>query len=263
MCHPGKPLPHGLSHSICRFSPGGREFPQREVGRMFLFPEVHALAGFLSLDVEPREVSVVRLLRGVEIDAVGGPISVAVLLDVGDEFDLLGDMVGRAAQHRRVLDVQQLHVGDESVGVEPGDFPCRLARAPRALLHLVLAGVGVRGEMADIGDVHHVPHAISVPLEHPLQHVLEQERPVVADVLVVVDRRPAGVQPDVAAGMKRLERAQRACEIVVEVQRIRHVTAGGSGGRPPTRRRRKLIPSDATALNGGARKSIVPHSSWT
>ena len=160
MCHPGKPLPHGLSHSICRFSPGAENFHRAKSDGFRFSPRSTRLPAFLPLEVEPREIAVVRLLRRVEIDAVRRPVGEAVLLDVRDEVDLLADVVGRAAQHRRILDVEQLHVGDERIGVELRDFPRRLARAPRALLHLVLAGVGVRREMADVGDVHHVPHAV-------------------------------------------------------------------------------------------------------
>ena len=59
--------------------------------------------------------------------------------------------------------------------------------------------------MADVGDVHHVADAVAVPLQHALEHVLEQEGAEVADVLVVVDRRAAGVQADLAgaSGSKR------------------------------------------------------------
>ena len=65
--------------------------------------------------------------------------------------------------------------------------------------------------MTDVGDVHHVPHAIAVPFEHALQDVFEQEGAEVADVLIVVDGRPAGVKAD-RAGLQRLERPQaRVC----------------------------------------------------
>jgi hypothetical protein len=76
--------------------------------------------------------------------------------------------------------------------------------------------------MSDVGDVHHVPHAVAVPLEHAPEHVLEHERAVVADVLVVVDRRSACVQADFGAGMQRLELAQASRVVVVERERSRH-----------------------------------------
>ena len=184
-----------------------RELPQREVRGQPLLAEFDALAGFEAVDVEAREVAVVVLLRRVEVHAVRRRVRVALALDVGDELDLLADVVGRAAEDRRVLDVQAGQVLEEVVGVELRDLPRGLAGAPRALLHLVFAGVGVRREVSDVGDVHHVAHRVSVPAQHALQHVLEQERAEVADVLVVVDGRTARVEPDrrrpAASGSKR------------------------------------------------------------
>src|SRR5438105_732343 len=57
-----------------------RKFPEREVGRVSLLPLIHAFAGFEPFDVEAREMTVIRLLARVEIDSVGRPIRVAVLL---------------------------------------------------------------------------------------------------------------------------------------------------------------------------------------
>ena len=199
-----------------------REFPEREVGRVALFPEVDALARLEPLHIEPGEVAIVLLLRGVEVDAVGGLVRVAVLLDVGDECDLLPDVVGRLAQNGGVFDVEPLHVGEECVGVELRDLPGGLAGPPGALFHLVLAGIGIGREMADIGDVHHVPDRIPVPFENAPQCVHEHERAEIADVLVVVDGRPARVDADLAAGMQGHERAQRARVVVVESERIGH-----------------------------------------
>ena len=218
----GKALAPGAVPLHLPFLAGGRELPQREVGDVALFAELDALARFQSLDVESREVPVVVLLRGVEIDAVGGPVRVTVLLEVDDEIDLLAQVVGRLAQHRRRLDVEALHVDQEGVGVELRDLPGGLAGAPAALLHLVLAGVAVGREMADVGDVHHVLHRKAVPLEHATQRVDEHERPEVADVLIVVDGRAARIEADIAIGVQRHEGAQRARVVVVERQRVGH-----------------------------------------
>ena len=46
---------------------------------------------------------------------------------------------------------------------------------------------------------------VAVPAQHALQHVLEQERAEVADVLVVVDGRAAGVEADRRIRGERLE----------------------------------------------------------
>ena len=187
-----------------------------------LFAQLDAPTCFQPLDVEPAEIAVVRLLRRIEIDAIRGPVRVAVLLEVDDEPDLLLDMIGRLAQDRRLLDVEAPHVDQERIGVELRDFPGGLARAPRALLHLVLACVGVGSEMADVGHVHHVPHAVAVPFENAPQRVHEHECAEIADMLVVVDGRPAGVEAHLAVGAQRHERAQRPRVVVVERERSRH-----------------------------------------
>jgi hypothetical protein len=70
--------------------------------------------------------------------------------------------------------------------------------------------------MADVGDVHHVANAIAVPCKNALQQVLEEERAVVADVLVVVDGGTARIQADAAARVERMELAQAPRVVVVE-----------------------------------------------
>ena len=52
--------------------------------------------------------------------------------------------------------LSELQVVEERLRVELGDLPGAPAGAARALLHLVLAGVGVGRQVADVGDVHHV-----------------------------------------------------------------------------------------------------------
>ena len=146
----------------------------------------------------------------------------AASLEVGDELDLLGNVVGGARQHVGRFDVQRWRCRPGMPRVYSAAIShAAAAGAARALLHLVLAGVGVGRQVADIGDVHHVPHAIAVPVEHALQRVLEQERSVVADVLEVVDGRSARVEADGPIGHERRELAQAARKVVVEPQGLR------------------------------------------
>ena len=126
-------------------------------------------------------------------------------------------MIGRTAKHRWHLHVQARHVVDEGIGIKLRDFPGGLAGPARALFHLVLAGVGVRCQVSDIGDVHYVPHRVAIPLQHALQQILEKKGAEVADVLIVVHRRPAGVEAG-SAGDERLEPAQLARVVVVQHQ---------------------------------------------
>ena len=200
---------------------GRGEFPQREVGGAFLFADVDAFAGFETRAVESRQISVAGLLAGVEIDAIRGAIREPVLLDIGNEIDLLGDVIGGAAEHRRALDVERRGIVEKILRVDLGDLPRGLTGAARPGFHLVLAGVGVAGQVSHVGDVHHVRDTVAVPLEHAPEHVLEQERAETSDMLVLVHRRPAGIEPDLA-GLERLEGAQASSKVVVERERSRH-----------------------------------------
>src|SRR5439155_5346431 len=87
---------------------GRRNFPQREVGRMALLRDVNALACFEPLDVEPREIAVIGLRAGVEVDAIGRSVRESFLLEVGDERNLLRDVVGRTAEDRWIFDIEEL-----------------------------------------------------------------------------------------------------------------------------------------------------------
>src|SRR5436309_261501 len=83
--------------------------------------------------------------------AVRRAVGVALVFDVGDEFDLLANMVGGTAENRRIFDGKQFHVSEEGIGIEARDLPRRTAGAARARLHLVFAGVCVRRQMTDVG----------------------------------------------------------------------------------------------------------------
>ena len=55
-------------------------------------------------------------------------------------------------------------------------------------------GGGVADDLVlDVGDVHHVIERVAARAQPAAQDVLKRERPQVADVDEVVDRRPAGV----------------------------------------------------------------------
>ena len=172
---------------------GPAEFPQREVGGAPLLADLDARAGRQTRGVEARQVAVGFQFGGVEINTVRGQIGVAAALDFRDVGDLLGDVVAGAAPHRRLAHVQSPPVGLKRAGVTRGDVPRALPLAPRALLDFVLAAVGVRSEVADIGDVHHMADAVVEEFQRPPQHILEQIGAQVADVRVVIHRRPTRV----------------------------------------------------------------------
>jgi hypothetical protein len=82
-------------------------------------------------------------------------------------------------------------------------------------MYLVLAGfVDVPGEVAHVGDVHHVRHFIAEEAEGAGQDVVEDVGSEVADVRVIVDGGPAAVETRLA-GADRREVLELAAERVV------------------------------------------------
>ena len=94
------------------------------------------------------------------------------------------------------------------------DVPDRLRPLGRHLLHLVLAGIGVVGQVADIGDVDDVGEPVSLEAERAAQHIGKHIGAHVADVWIVIDRRPAGIDARLAFvdGHERLKLAGEAVE---------------------------------------------------
>src|SRR4029079_13441863 len=127
---------------------GRRKLPQREVGRALFFAELDPPARVEAGLVQPRQIAVIGLPGGIEIDAVRGPIRIAVLFEAGGALDLLADVGGSSAEPRRRLDVQTLHVVDERRRIELRDLPRAAAGAPRALFQLVFAGVRAGSTMS-------------------------------------------------------------------------------------------------------------------
>src|SRR3546814_9795605 len=63
------------------------------------------------------------------------------------------------------------------------------------LLQLVLAAIRIIGEVADIGDVDDMGELVALPAERAAQHIGKHIGAHVADMRVVIDRRPAGIDP--------------------------------------------------------------------
>ena len=110
----------------------------------------------------------------------------------------------------------------------------------RAERHALLAGGGDR-PVVHVGQVHDVEDLVAAGLEPAPQQVLEEERPEVPDVGVVVDRGPAGVQRD-PPRLQGDERLDAAGEGVVEAE-----------GHPPA------APAAAWATGIGVRPALDAH----
>ena len=172
------------------------EFPQGKVSGVALFAHGDAAARLQALDVEPGDVAVIVQLGRIEVDAVAGAVGVAVGLNALDHADLLGDVVGGLAPDMRLVNVQLGQILLECFGVNLGDFPGAFARAAGAHFHLVLARVGIIGQMPHVGDVHDVQHLVAVKFQYAAQNIFKDVATQVADMGVVVDGEAASVQLD-------------------------------------------------------------------
>ena len=242
--------------------------PQHEVGRMPLDRLVlRADAPTLALAQVVERVARQPAVRGKALhaevhDAVARDIRVAARDQLLDERDHLRH-AARRARHElgvvtlldRDLEAELARVLEEPLRVElrhrvrvrgvdlraRGQLArlLRLGDAPARDRHLVLAaavGRVVLGHVADVGDVHHVLHAHPVQLERAPQRVGVEERPEVADVRVVVDRRTAGVEGDLAIGVHRTELLERLRQRVVDTEC--HREPSQTGQRPSNSRAR-------------------------
>ncbi len=196
---------------------GLRLAPEREVERVALV-RVHVdararLARVRRLGVEARAVA--RERRGVEIHPIDGDVRMSRRDQALDELDHLGDVLGGLRHDVRLEDVELAAIDEELFRVALRDHERIDVLAPRADRHLVLASdVGVADEMAGVGDVHHLPHAVAEVFERPAHDIRRQIAVEIADVLVVVDGRAAVVDAELARD-ERLEVANRARGAVV------------------------------------------------
>jgi len=190
--------------------------PDREVGGVAL--AFHCLDAPLAfLGVGAREAAIIGHGRDVEIEPAFQLVAVLVRDALG-EFDHLRDVIGRDCPLRRLADVQCAHIGPIGLLVMLGDVPDRLRALGRHLLHLVLARVGIVGQVAHIGDVDDVGELQPLPRERAPQHIGKHVSTHVADMRVVVDRRPAGVDARLA-GVDGLEHLDLAGERIEQLER--------------------------------------------
>ena len=93
-------------------------------------------------------------------------------------------------------DVELSDVVQERARVVRRDVLGRLVLQPRRDEHLVFAAVEcVVGEVADVGDVHHLLGLVAEVLEAAAQDVGQHERTQIPDVDVAVDSGTAGIDP--------------------------------------------------------------------
>ena len=170
--------------------------PEDEVALIALVPVLlHALPDAYGkvLGIVVVEDVIPLQLAGVKVDVAAGVVGVAGIQEFGDELDILTDAVGGGLHHVGALDVQLGAVGEKGVGVEMGDVHDGLVLPLGPFQHLVLAGIGVAGQVAHVGDVHDALDVVALVAQEFLQHVLHEVAAQVADMGEVVDGGAAGV----------------------------------------------------------------------
>ncbi len=209
-------LPDGLA------LPG--RLPEGEVvdALLLVLVGIAAAARAPALQADPGQAAVGGEPVDGEVDRTVLPVGEPLVEQAPDEgrhgADVLGIgrpgvMVGRQDVERPLLGVERL---DERTRVVPEAHP---------------PGVGAPDRLVvDVRDVHHVGDLEAGEQEEALEQVLEDIRPPVADMGKVVDRRTAGVEPDLA-GLERNELLDPSAEGVVEADHVPLILAA----RPPLR----------------------------
>ena len=167
-----------------------RGAPDRKIGGVAL--AFHTLdPSFALIGTGARQPAVVGHRTHIEIQPAIQPVAV-LRLDRLPPCDHCIDIVGRARM-LRLANVEPRQIGLEHRLIMPRDVPGRFAFTAGRLLHLVVARIGVTGQVADIGDVDDVAELVALEAQHPPQRIGEHISAHVADVLVIIDRRPARI----------------------------------------------------------------------
>jgi hypothetical protein len=173
------------------------ELPERKIrGVALLGVDFDPRPGLLLLEALPGKLPVAGKLRDVKVDPIRRSVCVALLLELLDQRDLVSNVLGRPGDDMGPQDVEALRIFEERLGIELRDLPGALAGAACPKLYLIFALVSVACEVPHVSDVHDVLDFVAVVFEHPSEDVLKDICSEIPDVGVVVDRRPAGVEPN-------------------------------------------------------------------
>ena len=190
--------------------------PDGKIGRMAL--AFHGFdPPFPFIGPGARKAAVIVHGRNVEIE----PAIQLITVLVGDglrKLDHLRHVFRGDRPFSRLADVQRRDVRPVSLGVMSGDIPDRLGTFGRHLLHLVLTGIGIVGQVPDIGDVDDVSELVALERQRAAQHIGEDIGAHVADVRVIVDCRSAAVDARFA-GVDRLKGFRFAGKAVEQHER--------------------------------------------
>ncbi len=187
--------------------------PQREVlGVALLFAHRHAGAFCLVFHAPARELAVVGVRAHVEVDRAVDLVGVFLLEQHLDHLDLLGHVRRGARRDIRGQHAQRGHVFKVAARVALDHFHRFDALARRALEDAVFAVVQ---DVAHVGDVLDVAHPVAGVAQEAHDHVEVDVGLGVAQVGVVIHRRPAHIHVH-APGRQRDELFFFAAEGVVD-----------------------------------------------
>ena len=106
-----------------------------------------------------------------------------------DQVDHLGNRLGRARLEIRLQRTEGFHVVVKGGQGAPGHLADRLARRLRRDHDLVV-------DIRDVAGVAHLIRAVD-EAQQAVEHVEDDDRPGIADMGVVVNRRPADIEADI------------------------------------------------------------------
>ncbi len=186
----------------------GRRLPQHEIARIALVRRhFHARTGEHLLGIAARQLAVALEAGHGEQHMAFRGIGMPVVDQALDHVDDLGDMARRRGLQVRRTHAQRAHVLAVGGGELVGDDRDR---------HALFAG-GVVDLVVDVGDVAGVGQPAIAAAQHVGQYAKHHGSARIADVHVVVDRRPAHVHGH-AGGIERREGFDAARQAVEEVQ---------------------------------------------
>ena len=176
MCQPGRPRPHGLSQPG-RSASDGFQRTKSAGSRLYGATSTRAPADHV-LTRTSRQTAVRIIGRDVEQHVAFGAVRAAGVNQALDHLDDRPDVRRRPRFDHGRQHVERRHVTVIDVRVARRHDVDRHALLARRLIDLV---VDVR-DVAGVDDVRIVPH------QHPVQHVIDDGGPGIADVRRVVNR---------------------------------------------------------------------------
>ena len=179
-------------------------FPEREVGDVPLAFAGAAAFALQRFDRAVRELAVFGVFADVEVDVAIRFVGDAAVDEAVDEVDDLRHALGCAREVVDLVDAERREVRVVVGDVFLGDFEHRDAALVGFLDELVV----------DIGDVDDPVDFVAAVGEVALDAVEDHRPDHVADVGLVVDRRPAEVDADLAR-LRRWRTVLCACESVL------------------------------------------------